>query len=141
MLWWKGKQIWLVGQRWRVYRVRSCRCGAVVMGTSAGAGPVSFGLLARLVLLLTCKWDEEQITHYQISHWWGVLHHTKVTKLRKTGEKKEFCDRASTSRKNTQIYWQTQIHMRELGSWWSDDTASHTHHWCGLLVNVRQIAV
>ncbi len=38
------------------------------MGTSAGAGPVSLGLLARLVLLLTCKWDEEQITHYQISH-------------------------------------------------------------------------
>lgn len=42
--------------------------GAVAVGTSAGAGPVSLGLLARLVLLLTCRWDEEQITHYQISH-------------------------------------------------------------------------
>lgn len=57
------------------------------MGTSAGAGPVSLGLLAMLVLLLTCKWDEEQITNYKISNWQGLQHHTRDIKLHKTGEK------------------------------------------------------
>lgn len=57
------------------------------MGTSAGAGPVSLGLLAMLVLLLTCKWDEEQITNYKISNWRGLQHHTTDTKLHKTGKK------------------------------------------------------
>lgn len=77
----------------------SCKgVGVVVVGTSAGAGPVSLGLLARLVLLLTCKWDEEQITHYQISHRRGLLHHTRITKSHKTGRKKEFCDRPSLHR-------------------------------------------